>query len=112
MKYEGTRLDFTSLEEGYGLKNFEKSEIQDCLESFDRFVTHESWEDIAGDTGLYYKSYEPASKSDNWFRGAKYDGLDIYKFRCKNPKRCFGYRKNDVFHVLRMERDHKISDNG
>ena len=59
MKYEGTRLDFTSLEEGYGLKNFEKSEIQDCLESFDRFVTHESWEDIAGDTGLYYKSYEP-----------------------------------------------------
>lgn len=36
----------------------------------------------------------------------------IYKFRCKNPKRCFGYRKNDVFHVLRMERDHKISDNG
>ena len=112
MKYEGTRLDFTSLEAGYGLENFEKSEIQDCLESFDRFVTHESWEDIAGDTGLYYKSYEPASKSDNWFHGAKYKDLDIYKFRCKNPKRCFGYRKNDVFHVLRMERDHKISDNG
>ena len=70
------------------------------------------WKGYAMSAQYYYKSYEPASKSDNWFRGAKYDGLDIYKFRCKNPKRCFGYRKNDVFHVLRMERDHKISDNG
>ena len=33
-------------------------------------------------------------------------------FRCKNPKRCFGYREGEKFYVLRMERDHKISDNG
>lgn len=40
------------------------------------------------------------------------EDTQLVEFRCKNPKRCFGYRKNDVFHVLRMERDHKISDNG
>lgn len=29
-----------------------------------------------------------------------------------NDKRYFGYRECDVFNILRMERDHSMSDNG
>lgn len=72
----------------------------------------ESWDRIFEDKGLHYKKYSPSSEKDNWFRGDKYSNLSIDKFRCVNPKRCFGYREYDVFHVLRMERDHSISDKG
>ena len=42
---------------------------------------------------------------------SKYSDKRIDKFRCVNPKRCFGYRDNDIFYVLRMGRDQNISDN-
>ena len=34
------------------------------------------------------------------------------KFRFSGVMRCFGYRKGDRFRVLRLERDHTVSDNG
>lgn len=111
-RYEGTRLDFSKLEPGYGFEKFEKQEKKECIEVFDRFVQMGTWDDICRDKGLRYKKYQPSSISHDWFRGDKYIGLSIDKFRCINPKRCFGYRENDVFYVLRMERDHKISDYG
>lgn len=111
-RYFGTRLDFSQLEEQYGFGDFEKEEFRDCLQAFDKFVERESWEDIVSDRGLYYKKYSPSSSDQNWFKHERYQNKEIYKFRCGNPKRCFGYRENDVFYVLRMERDHKISDYG
>ena len=110
--YEGTRLDFSTLERKYAFDDFEFSEIQDCLESFERFVKLESWEMVYQDSALCYKPYSPSSEHKDWFIADRYSGMNIYKFRCVNPKRCFGYREHDTFHVLRMERDHKISDNG
>ena len=111
-RYDGTRLNFSMLEEEYGFIDFEKEELRDCLQAFDKFIKHETWEEVAKDRGLYYKKYVPQSTEKDWFRQEEYREKEIYKFRCGNPKRCFGYRERDTFYVLRMERDHKISDYG
>lgn len=112
IKYSKKRLDFSKLEKQYGFSDFSKIEIEDCLEAFDRFEKAEDWEEIISDRKLKYKRYSPSSKDDDWFQTSEYQDKSIYKFRCKNPKRCYGYREDDKFYVLRMERDHKISDNG
>lgn len=109
--YHGTRLNFEEFDPEYGFEDFEMSEIAECLETFERFAGHESWRDVLQDSALRYKEYQ-SSKKNNWFRGTVYEQRRIDKFRCGNPKRCFGYRKDDIFYVLRMERDHSISDYG
>ena len=111
IRYKNTRLNFSKLEEGFGFEILERDEIGDYIESFDRFIGHKNWEDLNHDRSLNYKEYSP-SKKDNWFRETEYKDKKIYKFRCGNPKRCFGYRKNNQFYVLRIERNHKISDKG
>lgn len=111
--YEGTRLDFSEFETKYGFSNFEVDEIQECIETFDNFVNHIVWGDIYIDRALCYKAYQPNNEKNNWFSDIKYKNLNIEKFRCgKNPKRCFGYRKEGKFFVLRMDRTHDVSDNG
>ena len=75
------------------------------------FAEHKDWTEIAQDAALRYKEYKP-SRKENWFLGSPYEDMTIHKFRCGNPKRCFGFRQGDVFYVLRMERDHSISDKG
>ena len=112
MRYEGTRLNFSEFQTEYGFSGFEKDEICECMETFDKFIQLESWDAILHDTALHYKKYMPSSREYNWFKNTTYEGKSIDKFRCGNPKRCFGYREKDIFYVLRMERDHKISDNG
>lgn len=110
-RYRGTRLSFEEFDLEYGFSDFEKEEIAECLEYFERFAKHKNWTEVMKDSALRYKEYQP-SKKTNWFKGSRYEDVRIDKFRCGNPKRCFGYRKGDVFYALRMERDHSISDNG
>ena len=109
--FRGTRLNFTYLEDGYGLIDFEKAEIQDCIKNFIRFSEHQNWNDVYNDRALVYKAYNPSDKND-WFRESRFKDKKIDKFRCINPKRCFGFKEKDIFYVLRIERDHRISDNG
>lgn len=111
-RYIDRRLDFSKFEKEYGFLDFSQSEIEDCIEAFDRFEEAEGWDEIVRDRTLNFKRYSPASNKDDWFRKSEFKDKKIYKFRCKNTKRCFGYREGEKFYVLRMERDHKISDNG
>ena len=110
--YEDTRIDCSTMEDHYGADILENDEFDELIKSFNKFVEHESWESIALDDGLKYKKYTPKEKEKNWFRGVKYTGRNIMKFRFSSKMRCFGYRKGDKFKVLRLERDHNISDNG
>lgn len=112
IKYSNTKLDFSKLEEEFGFDSLEKNEINDYIDSFDRFVQHDNWENLTKDRKLNYKPYNPSEKKENWFKGTEYEMRNIYKFRCGNPKRCFGYREGEKFYVLRFERDHRISDKG
>lgn len=112
VRYEGTRIDCSGMEDAYGASILEKGEFEELLSTFDKFVNHESWDSIGLDAGLEYKKYNPSSPKDNWFRGVRYKGKTIMKFRFSRLLRCYGYRNGDKFKVLRLERDHTISDYG
>lgn len=112
VRYEDTRIDCTTLEEEHGVSILEKDEFAELLSTLDKFVNHVSWESIGLDDGLEYKKYSPSSPKDNWFRSKKYEGKTIMKFRFSRVLRCYGYRKGDKFKVLRLERDHSISNHG
>lgn len=111
-RYRGTRIDCELLEEKYGADILEKSEFELLKSTLDKFVAHYSWSDIESDDGLEYKKYNPSSPKDNWFKGVKYNGKTIMKFRFSDVLRGFGYRKGDSFKVIRLERTHKVSDKG
>lgn len=111
LRYRDSNLDFSRLESRYGFSQFQKDEIEDCIRTFDRFVNM-SWDQIYEDNAIRFKHYDPSSQKENWFSNSEYNTKNIGKFRCVNPKRCFGYREGDKFYVLRMERDHSISDHG
>ena len=112
VRYEGTRIDCSTLEDEYGVSILEKNEFEELISTFDKFVNHVSWESIGRDDGLEYKKYSPASTKENWFRSIKYNGKTIMKFRFSRVLRCYGYRKGNTFKVLRLERDHTISNHG
>lgn len=111
-RYRGTRIDCELLEERYGADILEKSEFELLKSTLDKFVAHNSWSNIESDDGLEYKKYNPSSPKDNWFKGVKYNGKTIMKFRFSDVLRGFGYRKGDSFKVIRLERTHKVSDKG
>ena len=112
IRYAGTRVDCTTLEDNYGVSILEKNEFTELISTLDKLASHESWESIGRDDGLEYKKYSPSSSIDNWFRNARYKEKTIMKFRFSSVLRGYGYRKGDKFRILRLERDHSISDNG
>ncbi|WP_313236128.1 hypothetical protein [Sporosarcina ureae] len=110
-KYQGTNLCFDEFEPEYGFSEMENADIKTFLTAFDQF-TQMDWNQITNSDGLKYKSYEPSNYKQSWFKGEKYQTMKIFKFRATIKFRCFGYRREDVFYVLRLEVDHSISDNG
>lgn len=112
VRYQGTRVDYSSIESEYGADTLQTNEYRLLVGTLDKFVEHESFETIATDDGLEYKKYSPSQKKKDWFSSAKYRRVQIMKIRCSDVMRVFGYRKGDRFRVLRIERDHKISNNG
>ena len=114
LKYNNSKLNFSLLEIGYGFDSLDTpQQKEEFLNAFHEF-SQNSWENILKSDGLEYKKYDkPKNKKIlGWFRKGKYATKDIYKFRVTQKYRCFGYREQDVFFVLRFEIDHKISDNG
>lgn len=112
IRYRDTRLNFSQIEEKYGPDKLEKVEFNVLLKTFDKFIEHESFNTIAKDDGLEYKKYSPEQAERDAFRSHRYDNMTIMKFRYSGKQRVFGYRREDIFYVLRLERDHKISDYG
>lgn len=115
IRYRGTRLNFSQFEEKYGtteLSSMTSNDFKILVNTFDKFVGHVSFESIGLDDGLEYKKYSPSQKYHNKFASAKYKNKVIMKFRFTQKKRVFGYRKDDIFYVLRLEMDHSVSDFG
>jgi len=112
-RYKKTNLDFTQLEEDYGFDILNKNQTKEYLNSFFEF-SKMSWEDIKKSDGLEYKQYNKPKKlkTNGWFRTGLYSNTDIFKFRITQEYRCFGYRKENKFYVLRFELNHEISDKG
>ena len=110
LKFKDSNLNFSKIEEKYGFDILNTPQQKEFLGTFDIF-SQTSWEDIiasgAKNKGLIYKQYD-----GDWFKNTSYSTKNIFKFRTTKKYRCFGYRENDEFFVLRFEIDHKISDNG
>lgn len=102
LKFKNSNLNFSKLENEYSFDILStQQQIDEFIDSFKQFSTM-SWHNIMNSDGLQYKRYN----------GTEFNIDNIYKFRVTQKYRCFGYREQDEFFVLRFEIDHKISDNG
>ena len=52
IRYEGTRMDCSTLELKDGADLLEKNEFKDLISTLDKFIGIESWEEISLDDGL------------------------------------------------------------
>lgn len=96
------------------VNRLEKEEFEELLEGLERFERALTWEEIKGDRFFDYKSYKLSSKEKKVFAKGAFLDKQIDKFRCgqHSQVRCFGYREEDLFYVILIERDHRYSDNG
>ena len=76
--------------------------------------TTEPWHEIQQDNFFCYKSYQPSSKRKDYFLHTDFADKKIDKFRCGKHSqiRCFGYREEESFYILAIERDHSMSNTG
>jgi len=101
IKFKNSNLNFSLLDDIYGFNILNSSQQKEFINTFHSF-SKMSWENIVSSDGLQYKRY----------KGNEFKQQIIYKFRVTQKYRCFGYRQDNEFFVLRFEIDHKISDNG
>jgi len=66
-----------------------------------------NWENISKSDSLRYKEY-----NGDWFKNTKYSNQRIDKFKVSLKYRYFGFKKENIFNVLRFEINHQKSDNG
>ncbi len=109
-KFKKSNINFETLEKKFGFSGLNQEQTRNFISSFDVF-TSMTWCDIdkssSKKNGLNYKSYQ-----GDWFNGTLHQDKSIKKFRVSQKYRCFGYRENDIFNVLRFEINHKNSDKG
>ena len=106
-------LDYLDVETD-SVADLEKSEFNELIVALERFEKTTSWGEIQQDNFFYYKSYQPSSKKQNYFLTSEFRNKSIDKFRCgkHSQVRCFGYREEEKFYLLLIERDHSVSDTG
>ncbi len=112
VRYQDTRLDFSLLEKNYDAECLEVEDYKNLINTCDKFISFANYNEIQSDKGLNYKAYSPDEKDKDPFSHGKYRNITIDKFRYSRKLRVFGYRDRDKFVVLRLERDHKMSDYG
>ncbi len=114
MRYKEGKLRADFLDVGMkSIMELQKTEVEELLIAFQRFESN-SWPEIQQDQFFCYKSYQPPSKRQNYFLHTEFADKKIDKFRCGKHSRlrCFGYREEEFFYILMIERDHSVSDTG
>lgn len=89
----------------------DKNDENEFLNSFN-FFNELNWNDILAQggkgknkTGLAYEKYHNQDYFKNYSAPT-----DVYKFRCSQKFRTFGYREGEVFYVLEFDLTHELSD--
>ena len=107
-RFKDGKLNFDQIDEKNGFSLIVPENQYEFIDSFRKF--HElSWQAISIDKGLDYKDYKKNKKSKRYFSDQLWK-KGIKKFRVTQRNRCFGYVENSVFHVLRFDVDHELSD--
>jgi hypothetical protein len=95
-----SKLNFSKIESKHGFSLVKKDDEKLFYKGLKKF-SELSWTQISDDKGLYYKEYKG---------GFKNISEKIYEFRFSEKYRCFGYKKDDNFFVLRFELEHKLGN--
>lgn len=105
-KFKNSNLNFDFLDNNYGFDILNTLQQREFLDTFNIFIQLD-WHTILSHSKLNYKQYKGTE--------INYQNKTIDKFRVtgtSNTNRCFGYRENNTFYILRFEVDHSLSDNG
>lgn len=97
--FKDTKLSFEKIDINEEFKNLSPSDIMIYVNSFKNFAD-KSWNEILKDNGLDYKNYHLTLNGYG----------RLYKFRANRKMRCIGYRNSDIFYLIKLDPDHKLSD--
>lgn len=104
------KFDFSELDNKIGFDLIAKELEGIFLSGFQKFDSLD-WSDIPKDDGLDYKKFNKNKNTKDFF-AEEYWNKGINKFRIDRAKRCFGYAENGIFHILRLDLTHRLSDLG
>lgn len=104
------KLNFNEISQREGLNLITEDNFNLFESAFRKFETL-TWEQIRVDDGLDYKEFHKNRYTKDYFRPDQWDKT-IMKFRVNDKIRCFGCRMGNVFSVLRIDLDHRLSDLG
>jgi len=104
------KLDFEGLGDKNGFDCISEDNRDLFLDAFDKFEKLE-WQEIMQDTGFEYKEFHKNRNTVGYFSNDCWN-KKIYKIRIDQRIRCFGNTYDKVFHVIRIDLDHKLSDLG
>lgn len=102
-RFKGDKLDFSQIDNKLGFALLKREDEELFIDAFRKF-SELSWQQISVDDALDYKPYPD---NDEVFKTVPHK---IHKFRVTQKYRCFGYTVNGVFHILRFDLEHKLSD--
>lgn len=109
-RFSGSKLDFSRIDDRNGFSLINQENQKEFIDSFRKFIELD-WCEIMTDNGLDYKNYNKNRKSKDYFPDDLWQ-KGIKKFRITQRYRCFGYKDNGIFYVLRFDLDHGLSDVG
>lgn len=104
------KLNFEEVSTSHGLNLINATNYNTFYKSFQEFERM-TWQQIKTSDAFDYKEFKKNKKTrdyfsdDQWVKG-------IHKFRIDEKLRCFGYVNNQIFHVLRIDLSHKLSNKG
>jgi hypothetical protein len=104
-KFRGSKLDFSQIrpKEGFAILNEENEDL--FIDGFRKF-TALTWQEIHEDKGFTYKEYEDRKKH---FKSLN---KKIFEFRISIKYRCFGYKDQEIFHIICFDLTHYYGDSG
>lgn len=101
---------YDELSEKQGLNLVSSANFRQFFLSFRDFEEY-SWQQIQMSDGFEYKPFHKNRYTQSSFSNEQWN-KGINKFRVNDEIRCFGYREGDKFHLLKIDLNHILSDNG
>lgn len=105
-----SKLNFDELKSHYGFNLIDENNISFFLSAF-RDFERMTWQQIRTNDGFDYKNFNKNRNTKDFFSNIEW-GKGIHKFRINQEIRCFGYEQDSVFHLLRIDLSHVLSDLG
>lgn len=104
------KLDFSHVGARNGLEQINAENLPLFESAFKKF-NQLTWPQILVDDGLDYKDFQKNRRTQKYFSKSVWD-KGVKKFRVDQEKRCYGYIENSIFHVVRIDLKHELSDLG